>query len=314
MDQKLAIAALLVGSFIEMWAAAAYCDINNDTVSDCRDEWAWAVALGVISLIFIIVIVILMKCKPDIVDGIVGQIMYCLLFAMWVAGVAVCTFQKPFAPGPSGNGYGAGNYGVAGNGYFATWACAVFSFILVITKCSFVTGPFEKVMGSLDDVKKMLLGCFAASIIEMWHAARICDKSTSCEGMLAWGVAAGAGSAGLIIIWALLAHFVPSVAAFTKWFALFLALWWLSAVCSLTMPNDANDCGKDFYCRGLFLSASNGFFGTWIAMIFAVALAAAQFGLELPGGGGGGGGGGGDCDNSGGGGAEKQEETENNRV
>merc|ERR1711865_543594 len=291
MDKNLAIAALLIGSFIEMWAAAGYCDQHGSIQDDCHDEWAWAVALGVISLIFVIVVIILMKCKPDIVDGIVGQIMFCLLFGLWVAGVTVCTFQKPFAPGPSGDGYGDGNFGVAGNGYFATWACVVFSFILVIMGCPPVTGLFEKAMGSLDDVKKMLLGVFVASIVEMWHAARICDKSTAREGMLAWGVAAGAGSSGLIIIWVLLAHFVPSVAAFTKWFALFLALWWLSAVCSLTMPNDSHDCGDDFYCRGLFTDASNGFFGTWVAMIFAIALACAQFGLELPGGGGGGGGG-----------------------
>ena len=102
MDKKLALAAVTLGSFIEMWAAAAYCDQFNDNVHDCRNDWAWAVACGVISLVICIVLIICMKCKPDIVEGIVGQICFVLLLILWMAGVAVCTFEKPFAPGPTG--------------------------------------------------------------------------------------------------------------------------------------------------------------------------------------------------------------------
>ena len=37
----------------------------------------------------------------------------------------------------------------------------------------------------------------AFSLIEMWHAAYLCDKDPYCEGMIAYAVAAGAISAGL---------------------------------------------------------------------------------------------------------------------
>jgi hypothetical protein len=294
-DKTVAVWAIALGSFIEMWAAAAYCDIRNDDWSDCKDEWAWAVCAGVISLVLVIVILVLMKFKPDLVEGIFGQVLYVIIFGIWIVTVAICTFEKPFAPGPTGYGYGSGNWGYAGNGYFATWMCCIFSFILIIEGVPFLASILSKVFGSLDDSKRMLLWVWCGSFIEMWHSARICDKSWYCEGMLAWGVSAGAISAGLILIFFILGKFVPAVDAQLKWFALFLALWWVAAVCTLTMPSDAchgaSPClDKDTYKAGLFLEASNGFFGTWAAMVWAVILATKQFGVAMPGSGGGGGG------------------------
>ena len=104
MDKKLALAAVTLGSLIEMWAAAVNCDTWNDNIHDCKDEEAWAVACGAISLIICIVLAICMKFKPDIVEGIVGQICFFLLFCLWVAGMAVGTFQRPFSPGPMSTG------------------------------------------------------------------------------------------------------------------------------------------------------------------------------------------------------------------
>lgn len=257
-----------------------------------------------ISIILVIIIVVLMKCKPDLLNGIVGQIIYVILFAMWVAGVAVCTFQKPFAPGPTGYGL-TGNYGVAGNGYFGTWLCAIFSGVLVYLGVPPITEGLGNIFGGLDEAKKLLLGIFAASIVEMWHAARVCDKSWWCTGMLAWGVAAGAVSAGLVLIWVLLLQFTGAVTAFTKFFAIFLALWWISAVCSLTMPNNSSCDYKDTYCQGLFLDVSNGFLGCWAAMVLSIYFAVTQWGVSMPAGGGDGGGG-----SAAGGGEEKHEHKE----
>ena len=92
MDKKLALAAVTLGSLIEMWAAAVNCDTWNDNIHDCKDEEAWAVACGAISLIICIVLAICMKFKPDIVEGTVGQICFVILFGLWVAGMAVGTF------------------------------------------------------------------------------------------------------------------------------------------------------------------------------------------------------------------------------
>eukprot|EP00656_Telonema_subtile_P025285 TRINITY_DN2736_c0_g1_i2.p1 TRINITY_DN2736_c0_g1~~TRINITY_DN2736_c0_g1_i2.p1 ORF type:complete len:241 (-),score=40.08 TRINITY_DN2736_c0_g1_i2:286-1008(-) len=187
--------------------------------------------------------------------------------------------EKPFAP--SG---GSQSYGVAGNGYFATWMAMVGSSLLFFCHVTPVADIMKKVFGELDDTKKMLLAIFLASLLEMWHAARICDEDSHCEGMLAWGVSAGAISSGLILIFVLLLKFVPSMQPHAKFFAAFLALWWIAAVCTLTMPNGEKSCStNDRYCQGLFLSASNGFFGTWVAMILSVVLTGQLFGVSIPG-------------------------------
>ena len=56
-----------------------------------------------------------------------------------------------------GVAYG-GNYGIVGNGYFATWLSLVFSTILVIVGVPPIASALEPVFGSLDDCKKMMLG------------------------------------------------------------------------------------------------------------------------------------------------------------
>merc|ERR1711959_232671 len=60
-------------------------------------------------------------------------------------------------------------------------------------------------------------------------------------------------------------------------------IWWLSAVCSLTMPNDAGGCNKDIYCQGLFIEVSNGFIGCWGGMLLSIALSAQLFGVQVGG-------------------------------
>ena len=126
----------------------------NDNAHDCRDDWAWAVVCGVLSLVLVIIIIALMKFKPEVLDGTVGYIIYLTLFGLWVVGIAVCTFEKPFAPGPPTGG----NFGVAGNGYFAIWACAIFSGVLVYVGVPPVTDLLAKVFGALDDGKRILVG------------------------------------------------------------------------------------------------------------------------------------------------------------
>merc|ERR1711935_929022 len=132
----------------------------------------------------------------------------------------------------------------------------------------------------------MLLAIFGCSVLEMWHAAVLCDEGEDCAKMLAWAVSAGAISAILILIFTLCLHFVPAVSNFTKFLAGFLTVWWLAAMCTITMPNgnSSSDCDSDDpYCVGVFMSASNGFFGCWVAMTGSVILAAHQFGVEVPG-------------------------------
>lgn len=290
-SKEILIACVFLGSGIEMWAGAAECDRIGDIHKDCKDEYAWAVVCGLISLIISGILLALTKFKPDLVDGIVGQLCFVVLFGFWVAGVAVLTFQKPFAPAGASNPYYnyAGSEGQAGNGYFATWLSAVAAGWLLVQGVAPLGDAIDQAKAVLDEPKKYLTGIFAASIVEMWHAARICDKAAYCQGMLAWGVAAGAFSAFIVLVWGVLSHFVPSLSPHTKWVALLLSIFWTTATCTLTMPNDAKNCGKDLFCQGLFTQVSNGFIGTWAAMLLSFVLTGMLFGIKMPAAGGQGG-------------------------
>merc|ERR1712100_131322 len=52
---------ILVGSFFEMWSAGTACNF----IDDCSDEYAWAVAAGVLSLAICTVMAGLIICKKS---------------------------------------------------------------------------------------------------------------------------------------------------------------------------------------------------------------------------------------------------------
>eukprot|EP00656_Telonema_subtile_P020249 TRINITY_DN213_c0_g2_i1.p1 TRINITY_DN213_c0_g2~~TRINITY_DN213_c0_g2_i1.p1 ORF type:complete len:396 (+),score=97.34 TRINITY_DN213_c0_g2_i1:151-1338(+) len=290
LEKNILIYGILIASFVEMWAAIAICDqLNNGwganygtSSKDCDGKFAWAVACGLISLVLAVALVVLGKFKPNLVAGWIGWIVYGVLFFLWAVGVVVFTMDTPFAP--SGNGNWTNSYGSAGNGYISTWMAALFSAVLFFEHVEPVTNLMAKVFGKLEGSKRMFLAILLASFVEFWHAARICDDVTSCAGMLGWGVSAGVVSCISILVFVILSHFMPAVNDFAKYFAAFLALWWTAAVCTLTMPNGEESCSSDnIFCQGLFLSASNGFFGTWIAMLLSLVLTAQLFNISIPG-------------------------------
>jgi len=283
-DQKVGLGAILVLSFIECWAAIAYCAQRDDWGSkDCDKEWAWAVCVGLLSAILSLVMLLLLKFKPELMAGKVSTVLIFILFAMWIAGMAVCTFDKPFAPGPGSSSTASSSTysaNVAGNGYFATWLALAFSTVLLLDAVPQIGASGANV----DMKKKMLAGVFFMGLIELWHSSRVCDDDNDCEGMLAWGVAAGAIGCAVSLIWAILTQFVASLDDHTKFVAGFLTVWWLCAVCSLTMPNKESSCSSgDTYCQGLFLDVSNGFIGCWGALLLSVVLTAECFGLQVVG-------------------------------
>lgn len=290
LNKNVLIWGVLLGSFVEMWAAIAICaQLDNGSGAaygtssrDCHGKFAWAVACGLIGLLLAATLVVLGKFKATLLDGCVGWIMYGVLFFLWGVGMVVGTMEAPFAP--SGSSVFSNSYGVAGNGYVGTWMALFFSTLLFFGHAKPVTELMKKVFGDMNTSNKLLLAIFLASVVEFWHAARICDDVDQCKGMLAWGVSVGILSCFYIVAFVLLVRFVPSFKDYVKFFGAFIALWWIVAVCTLTMPNGEESCsGGNYFCQGLFLSASNGFFGTWVAMLLSVVLTAQLFGLELPG-------------------------------
>ncbi len=66
--------------------------------------------------------------------------------------------MKPIvvAAGTQSDGY-TGNFGVSGNGYFATWLSAIFSGVLVHLCVPPVNNLMSKLLGGMDDTRMMLL-------------------------------------------------------------------------------------------------------------------------------------------------------------
>merc|ERR1712072_87878 len=282
MNPLASIAALFTLSFIEMWCAIAYCVQLDDVNKDCEDKWAFAVVLGLFSALVCVGFGLMIKFKPAMANGMVGMIMAGLLFAWWVAGVAVSTFDLPFAPGSSENT--SGTYAnIAGNGYFAVWGAVIASGSLLVSLIPAAQAAAAQGAGAGMNEKFIFMVAFA-SVIELWHSAKLCDDLSSprtCENMLGWAIAVGATSTLITIVWLLVMKFAPSLAVHTKFVAAGLAVWWLAAIVTLTMPNGntTSDCGNDNpYCYGVFLTVMNGFVGCWMALVGSILLVASSWG------------------------------------
>ena len=112
------VAILMMASFFEMWAAGTICD--NLGSDNCKDELAWALAVGVISfcICFIMTVThsptfcigapelqthatarrqIMMCCKKEQTISTAHPAISILMLGLWTAGVGVCTFDVALA-------------------------------------------------------------------------------------------------------------------------------------------------------------------------------------------------------------------------
>jgi hypothetical protein len=280
MDSLVCVAALLIFSFIEMWCAIAYCVQRDNYSKDCDGHFAFAVALGLVSCLLCAAVICLMKFKPEMLEGVVGMVVSAFSFAWWFAGVAVCTFDDPFNPDATATerlGTYTHNANIAGNGYFATWLSVIFSALYMGNSIPQMKDMADKAAGAFDQNGKFCFMVLFASVVELWAAAKACDD-TDCDDMTKWGVAAGAGSTLIALVWLLILKFVTSLAQHTKFVGLALTVWWCAAVVTLTMPNGEKTCDANAKC-GLFLQVGNGFLGTWVALVASLLLTASGFGV-----------------------------------
>lgn len=295
LDKMTKTAIIMIASFLEMWAAATICDsmrcqsnCSNGTYNNCKDEYAWAIAIGVISLVLTIVMLLIGKCAPGVAGGLPEMVIAFILFGGWFAAMAVCTMGLPFG----GTGGGGGT-----NGFFCTWIALVFSWLLFLEVCPQLQALVDKASSGGGMAKKWLFAIGVASLIEMWHSAKICDDNSAngnyhggnnngnglydCTEMYGWAVSVGCISLFFALVFGVGGSLVPAVDGFTKYASIFFALWWIAGCVTLTMNNRDHP--------GIFQSISNGYCGTWAATFASIALCAACWGDSMPSGGGGGG-------------------------
>jgi len=244
------IIGLSLVSFVTMIQASIECDrkVGSVKLHDCKDEYGYAVAVAVISLV--ITFAFLISYRFCMRERVLKAMPYVAAFltVWWGFGVGVCTFKEPF--------------NATGNGYFALWAGFFGSFYLTtltVTRFKDLVGRAKERAMAGSQANKCLLLIAVLSATVMVAAAvdaneRNLGDSEEATPQESWGLACSIVSFLLVLIWFFI-EYLKQNRGWTNpirpgWFAAFLSLWWLFGVAVLTF--DAP-----------FTMTGNGYFATW---------------------------------------------------
>lgn len=245
-------------SLIVIIQAAVECGADYNE-KGCKDEYGFAVAAGVLSFFFAVLGLVVHACCSPLFFKRSKPVFGIVLFLIWVAGVGVATFKAPFAD--------------TGNGFFASWACFVTSFLLAGSSSrrlrTFLGKSMAKVTaGSVE--AKLSSAIFAASVV-LFVATLV--KATERTGLSsdevkddvksayekttnqeAWGLACSLGSALLILIHKSLRICCENCTLHPMYIGIPLSIWWTFGAGVLTFDEPFKDGG-------------NGYFACWVALI-----------------------------------------------
>jgi hypothetical protein len=107
---------LLLASLVEMIAAANVCANIHALVGGgyCVEEYGWAVAVGCLSSLTSIVVIVCAFAKINL-PRLIHQVIAIFVVVLWIPGVYVVTFIAPFT--------------TVGNGYLAAWSALFLAII-----------------------------------------------------------------------------------------------------------------------------------------------------------------------------------------
>lgn len=187
---------LLVSSALELVQAAVDCGEAGDA---CRGKLAFAVALGAVSIFFVI---LYMACGGSIQNS--PLLLALFLFVWWTAGACVCTFTAPYIS--------------SGNGYFGVWVSWACSFELLQRQLR----EFQSFVNRFESLGRALALLLAGSSVELGAAIAICENG--CRTYVAYAVAVGAVSLFTVLLLILVVELRPY-----HWHtAVFLCIWWIA--------------------------------------------------------------------------------------
>jgi len=241
------VGGILIASCVELAQAGQNC--QEDYIK-CEKEHAYAVAVGLVSLIFCLCYFLCLYCKPTIVSKFT-QYLSLFLMLWWGVGTIFLTFDAPF--------------NLTGNGYFACWGAALLSIYycqLAVDKFkTFGAGMSNAISGT--EQRKVLSLVMILSYVEALAAVALWDevgsgstqKQTNQE---TWAFACGITAGGLASIYLLLEIVKPNMlgSKVLKYFSWFLVPWWMFGAGVATFDAPFPTTGNGYFCAwGAFVSS-----------------------------------------------------------
>lgn len=249
------LASLWIASIFYVTASGINCNSTN-----CKNENGYAVAVGVVSLVFSVIMLgleLMIKLGKNVHMG-----ASLFLLVWWIPGCGVGTFQGPFL--------------IAQNGYFSAWFALIVSTYYVFLSIELVRAESVK---KIDKALATLGVLFITTVFYLAAAAYICENpsslktgtitgsvNTSCTSYTGYAVAVG--SIGLVIVMGLIGMYIFAQKHFMsvlgKGIVGFLTLWWLLGAAIATFKEP-------------FPVLSNGYFASWFSFLACLYLLSILF-------------------------------------
>jgi len=227
---------------------------------DCSDEFAWAVAGSVVSIVIITAMIILLKFKKDWHSK-AAPFVYVFLALWWTCGAGASTFKKPFKH--------------TTNGYFSVWCCFICSTYLAIVNVpvfkKWFTAAKEDVGQQATKHRRAAI-VLVASFVELIACSVECNESganVDCTEEYGYAVIVGVISTFLFLVYLLceVAHHADCsknkcgclgcIDKCSKFFGAFMILWWAAGAGVLTFDKPFKETG-------------NGYFASWVSLVGSI--------------------------------------------
>jgi len=243
-----ALGSLFLASIVVLAQASQNCE----NAGKCESWSAYAVALGCVSALISLGLVLGIYCHESVegsarIDKLMPYLSV-FLTIWWGIGVATCTFDGPFEN--------------TGNGFFACWIALFLSIYTCQITISKLGSFLKSCKNDMGNPQQRVMGMILVmSFAEAYSCLLQMDEKTTSTSDKAspqekWGLACSLISAALIIIFLFLEPRLEQLRGQPGLLAYFLVPWWLFGAGVLTFDEPFTATGNGYFCAwGSFIAS-----------------------------------------------------------